>query len=198
MRLRHWMVGVALGAVGGGSALIVGLVALLVLVPGLVWAAREPTRPLGLAGLLVGVGVGAGGVLAAAGYRCDVAFTVPAGVSVESCSSADATPYLALALLLVAAGAVLAGVGLRRPRGSATRVSVGLGATVIVASVALWVVFDWVQMASGLSAAMSHPVRPGEIIGAWGQALATIAFISGWVLLAIALWRRRQADRRMI
>jgi hypothetical protein len=198
MRLRHWMVGVVLGAAGGGSALSVGVVALLVLIPGLVWAARESTRPLGLAGLLVGVGVGAGGVLAAAGYRCVVAFTVPAGGSVESCSSADATPYLALALLLVMAGAVLTGVGLRRTRGSAIRVSVGLGGTVVVASAALWVVFNWVQSASGLSTAMSHPVRPGEVIGAWGQGLATIAFIAGWVLLAVALWRRRQADRRMI
>jgi hypothetical protein len=193
MRLRHWMVGVMLGAVAGASALIVGMVALLVLVPGLVWAAREPTRPLGLAGLLVGIGVGAGGLLAAAGGGCDVAFTVPAGVSAESCYSVDLTPYLAVALLLVVAGAVLTGVGLRRTRGSAMRVSVGLGVTVIVVSVALWVFFDWVQMASGLSSAMSHPVRPGEVIGAWGQALATIAFIAGWALLAIALWRRRHA-----
>jgi hypothetical protein len=36
MRPKHWMVGVVLGAVGGGSALLVGVVAVLVLVPGLV------------------------------------------------------------------------------------------------------------------------------------------------------------------
>lgn len=113
MRLTHWMVGVVLGAVGGGSALIVGVVALFVLVPGLVWAAREPTRPLGLAGLLVGVGVGAGGLLVAADGRCAAFNATTTGV-VQSCSSPDATPYLAVALLLVVAGAVLTVVGLRR------------------------------------------------------------------------------------
>ena len=44
-RLTHWLVGVVLGAVGGGSALIVGVVALLVLIPGLVWPAHESSRP---------------------------------------------------------------------------------------------------------------------------------------------------------
>jgi hypothetical protein len=113
MRLTHWLVGVVLGAVGGGSALIVGVVALLVLVPGLVWAAREPTRPLGLAGLLVGIGAGAGGLLAAAGCR-GAAFNTTTMSVVHSCHLADVTPYLAVALLLVVAGAVLTVVALRR------------------------------------------------------------------------------------
>jgi uncharacterized membrane protein YidH (DUF202 family) len=107
------MVGVVLGAVGGGSALIVGVVALLVLVPSLVWAAREATRPLGLAGLLVGAAVGAGGLLAAAGGGCAAFNATTTGV-VQSCYSADVTPYLAVALLLVAVGVVLTVVGLRR------------------------------------------------------------------------------------
>ena len=113
MRLTHWMVGGVLGAVGGGSTLIVGVVAVLVLVPGLAWAAREPTRPLGLAGLLVGVGVGTGGLLAAADGRC-AAFNATTRGVVQSCSSLDATPYLAVALLLVVAGAVLTVVARRR------------------------------------------------------------------------------------
>jgi uncharacterized membrane protein (DUF485 family) len=75
------------------------------------------------------------------------------------------------------------------------RVGVGVGATVIVASLALWVFFFWLRTSSGLSTAMSHPVRPGEVIGAWGQMLATVAFIAGWVLVAIALWQRRHAGR---
>jgi hypothetical protein len=107
------MVGVLLGAVGGGSALIVGVVALLVLVPGLVWTAREPTRPLGLAGLLVGIGAGAGGLLAAAGSRC-AAFNATTTAIVQSCYSADVTPYLAVAVLLVVAGGVLTVAALRR------------------------------------------------------------------------------------
>jgi hypothetical protein len=113
------MVGVVLGAGGGGSALIIGVVALLVLAPGLVWAARESTRPLGLAGLLVGIGVGAGGLLAAAGSDCAAFNTATVGV-VQSCYSADVTPYLAVALLLVVAGAVLTVVGLRRTSRSVT------------------------------------------------------------------------------
>lgn len=113
MRLTHWIVGVVLGAMGGGSALIVGVVALLVLVPGLIWAAREPTRPLGLAGLLVGIGAAAGGLLAVAGGGCAAFNTTTVGV-VQSCYSADTTPYLAVALLLVVAGAVLTLGGLRR------------------------------------------------------------------------------------
>lgn len=113
LRLRYWMVGVALGAVAGGSALIVGVVAPLVLVPGLVWVAHEPTRPLGLAGLLVGFGVGAGGVLAAASGGC-AAFNATTNGVVQSCYSVDVTPYLAAALALVALGLALTVVGLRR------------------------------------------------------------------------------------
>ncbi len=113
MRLTHWMVGVVLGAVAGGSALIIGVVAVLVLVPGLVWADREPTRPLGLGGLLVGVGVGAGGLLAAAVRGCAAFNATTTGV-VQSCYSADVTPYLAVTLLLVVAGVVLTVVALQR------------------------------------------------------------------------------------
>ena len=108
-----------LGAVGGGSALIVGVVALLVLFPGLVWAARETTRPLGFAGLLVGVGVGTGGLLAAAGCRGAAFNTTTMGI-VQSCHSADVTPYLAVAVLLIVAGAVLTVVAVRRTNRSAT------------------------------------------------------------------------------
>ncbi len=118
------MVGVGLGAVGGGSALVVGVVALLVLVPGLVWTAREPTRPLGLAGLLVGVGVGAGGLLAAAGGGCAAFNTTTVGV-VQSCYSVDIAPYLAVALLLLVAGGVLTVAALRRTIRS-TRTAHGL------------------------------------------------------------------------
>jgi hypothetical protein len=107
------MVGVVLGAVAGGSALVVGVAAVLVLAPGLVWTAREPTRPLGLAGLLLGIGVGAGGLLAAAGSGC-AAFNATTPGVVQSCYSADVTPYLAVALLIVVAGALLTVVGLRR------------------------------------------------------------------------------------
>jgi hypothetical protein len=75
------------------------------------------------------------------------------------------------------------------------RVSVGLGATVIVAALALWFFSFWLHVSSGLSTAMNPPVRPGEVIGSWGEALATIAFVAGWALLVIALWRCRHPGR---
>ena len=113
MRLRHWVLGTLFGAAGAGAALVVGFVALLVLVPGVAWAARETTRPLGLAGLLFGVGAGAGGLIELIGNPC-AAFNATTVGAVQSCDSADATPYLIAALLLVVAGAALSVVGLRR------------------------------------------------------------------------------------
>jgi len=113
MRLTHWLLGIVLGAFAGGFALEAGILALLLVVPGLVWAAREPTRPVGLAGLLVGVGVGAGGLFALADARC-AAFNHVADGIVRSCTSPDATPYLVVALGLVGVGASLTLVGLRR------------------------------------------------------------------------------------
>jgi hypothetical protein len=113
MRLTHWVLGIVLGAFAGGSALVIGVLALLLVVPGLVWAAREPARPLGLAGLLVGVGMGVGGLFAMADARC-AAFNSAANGIVQSCSSPDSTPYLTFALVLVAVGALVTLGGLRR------------------------------------------------------------------------------------
>jgi len=109
MRLTHWSLGIVLGAIAGGSSLVVGVLALIVIVPGLVWAAREPRRPLGLAGLLVGVGVGVGGLFEMADARC-AAFNSAAN---QSCSSTDAMPYFTFALVLIAIGAALTVVVLR-------------------------------------------------------------------------------------
>jgi hypothetical protein len=72
---------------------------------------------------------------------------------------------------------------------------VRLGATVIVAALAVWFLSFWLDVSSGLSTAMNPPVRPGEVIGSWGETLATIAFVAGWALLVIALWRRRRQGR---
>jgi hypothetical protein len=113
MRLTHWVLGIVLGAFAGGSALVIGVLALLLVVPGLVWAARETARPLGFAGLLVGVGVAFGGLLAMADARC-AAFNSSANGIVQSCSSPDATPFLTFAVAWVAVGALVTLVGLRR------------------------------------------------------------------------------------
>lgn len=111
MRLTHWLLGIVLGTFAGGSALEAGVLAVLVVVPSLVWAGREPTRPLGLAGFLVGVGIAVGGLLALANARC---------AADPSCSMpVDPTPYFVFALALLAGGASLTVLGLRRASRSA-------------------------------------------------------------------------------
>jgi hypothetical protein len=109
-KVTHWLLGVVLGAFAGGFVLEAGVLALLLLVPALVWGRREPTRPLGLAGLLVGIGCGVGGLLALADQRC---------ATDASCSMPDQTPYFVFALVMVAAGAAFTVAGLRRALPSA-------------------------------------------------------------------------------
>jgi hypothetical protein len=75
------------------------------------------------------------------------------------------------------------------------RVTVGSSLMVIAASLVLWFPSFWLHVSSGISSAPTHPTRAGEIIGGWGEAVATIVFIVGWLLLAIAVWRRRRKDR---
>jgi len=71
-----------------------------------------------------------------------------------------------------------------------------MAVTVIVASCGLWLFSFWLHFPSGLSTALNPPTRPGEVIGTWGETLATIAFVAGWwVLLVIALWQRRDHRR---
>ncbi len=106
MRLTHWLLGLVLGAFAGGLALEGGTLVVLLFVPALVWAAREPRRPLGLAGFLAGIGVGMGGLLGWADARC---------AANPSCFMPDdLTPWFALAVALIGAGASLTLVGIRR------------------------------------------------------------------------------------
>lgn len=104
MRVTHWLLGIVLGAFVGGFVLEAGVLALLLLVPVLVWSAREAQRPFGLSGAALGVGAGFGGLLALADIRC---------AADVSCSMPDQTGYLAVAAVLVAAGGALAVVAAR-------------------------------------------------------------------------------------
>jgi hypothetical protein len=107
MRSVSWLVGIALGVIAGGATLVAGVVlALLVLVPGLVWAARERARPLGLGGLLLGLGLGVAGLLALANARCAASNSSGPGYFSE-CTAPDLTPYLAVAAVLAVIGAAL-------------------------------------------------------------------------------------------
>jgi hypothetical protein len=106
MQLTHWLLGLVLGVFAGGLVLEAGILVVLLVLPALVWAAREPRRPLGLAGSCVGVGIGMGGLLAWADARC---------VADPSCSMPDdLTPWFVFAGTLIVAGCLVTVAGIRR------------------------------------------------------------------------------------
>lgn len=116
MRFVSWLLGIALGLIAGGAVLEAGVLALLLLVPACVWAAREKGRPLGAGGLVIGLGGGMGGLLVLANARC-AASNVSGPNYFSECVAPDISPYLVVAALLVVVGACvsLAGV-IRRQR----------------------------------------------------------------------------------
>jgi hypothetical protein len=69
MRVVSWFLGIVLGLIAGGAVLEAGMLALLLLAPGVVWAAREKARPLGLGGLSIGLGAVSAGLLVLANAR---------------------------------------------------------------------------------------------------------------------------------
>lgn len=77
MRTGSWLLGAALGLIAGGAVVAAGVLALLLLIPAVVWAAREKARPIGLGGLIVGVGAGVTGLLALANARCTASNVSP-------------------------------------------------------------------------------------------------------------------------
>ena len=103
MRAVSWCLGIALGMIAGGAVLVAGVLALLLLVPALVWAAREQARPFGLGGLLIGLGAGSAGLIALANARC-AASNVSTLAYTSACVAPDLTPFLAAAAVLVAIG----------------------------------------------------------------------------------------------
>jgi hypothetical protein len=57
--------GIVPGLIAGGAALVAGGLALLLLIPAVVWAAREKARPIGLGGLFIGLGAGSAALVLA-------------------------------------------------------------------------------------------------------------------------------------
>lgn len=112
MRVVSWLLGIALGLIAGGAALEAGVLVLLLLVPAIVWASREKARPLGLGGLIIGLGAGMAGLLALADPRC-AASNVSGPNYNSGCIAPDITP-LVLVAALVAIGAAVSLVALRR------------------------------------------------------------------------------------
>ena len=115
MRIVSWLLGIALGLIAGGVVLEAGVLALLLLVPAIVWAAREKGRPLGAGGLIIGLGGGMAGLLALANARC-AASNVSGPNYISECVAPDITPYLAVSAVLVVVGAGVSLLGLVRQR----------------------------------------------------------------------------------
>lgn len=114
MRVLSWLLGIALGLIAGGAALEAGVLVLLLLVPAVVWASREKSRPLGLGGLIIGLGAGMAGLLALADARC-AGSSVSGPNYASGCVAPDITPYVVVAAALVVIGAAVTLATLRRP-----------------------------------------------------------------------------------
>jgi hypothetical protein len=104
MRTVSWFLGILFGVASGGTVLVAGVVALLLLVPAVVWAASERARPFGLGGLFIGLGAAIVGLIAFANARC-AASNVSGPNYAFGCTAPDLTGFFV-------AGAVLAGIGI--------------------------------------------------------------------------------------
>jgi hypothetical protein len=117
MRAVSWFLGIALGLIAGGAVLVAGVFALILLAPAVVWAVREKARPMGLGGLLVGLGAGVAGLIALANARC-AASNVSTPNYFSECVPPDLTGFFvaAAALAAIGVGVSLLGVARRLPR----------------------------------------------------------------------------------
>ncbi len=113
-RRVSWALGLVLGALAGGAALAGGVFAALLIGPAIVWAASERWRPVGLGGLITGMGAGAAGLLLLANARC-AATNVATPDLVSECVGPDLTPYLVGAAILVATGLAVSLAARTRP-----------------------------------------------------------------------------------
>lgn len=115
MRSGSWLLALASGAVIGAATLILSLPALLLLVPAVWWTARDRVRPLGLGGLLVGLGGGIAGLVAYATASCAASNVSGPGYR-STCEAPDLTPYLLVAAVLIIVGAGVSFLALMRTR----------------------------------------------------------------------------------
>jgi hypothetical protein len=86
---------------------------LALLVPAVVWAAREKAPALGLGGLFIGLGAGSAGLLTVANARCVVS-NVSGPNSVSGCVPPHLTAFFVAAALLAATGVGLSILGIAR------------------------------------------------------------------------------------
>jgi hypothetical protein len=116
MRGLRWLQGVLFGFVVGAAILEVPGLGMLVALLCLLWATLDGTRPSGMGGLLLGLGGSMAVLIGAADARCAAFNAVPD----QGCTAPDLTPDLVVAGVLVALGAVLTALSIRRSRGDST------------------------------------------------------------------------------
>jgi hypothetical protein len=75
-------------------------------------------RPLGLGGLLVGLGVGAAGLLGLANARCEASNVTSVNYT-SACVAPDLAPYLVAAAVLAVVGSAVSLLGSVRSRSRA-------------------------------------------------------------------------------
>jgi hypothetical protein len=66
------------------------------------------------------------------------------------------------------------------------------GVALMIAALVLWFFSYWLRLSSGLSMALDHSTRAGEVIGGAGEALATALFVAACLIIAGNLVRRRR------
>lgn len=110
----NFVLGAVLGLFIGAFFLVGGILAGLMLIPVLVWAARGTTPAAAFGGLSTGIGLGGLGLIGLAQLRCTN--TSGPGFS-SSCTAPDLTPYLVVGVVLVAVGCLLP-FAFSRKRGS--------------------------------------------------------------------------------
>ena len=113
MRVAPWFLGGVIGLIAGAVALAAGVFAFVLVVPAMAWAATEKARPLGLGGLLIGLGAGSAGLMALAGARC-AASNVSGPNYFSACQAPDLTPFLVPAAVLAVAGVGVSLIGMAR------------------------------------------------------------------------------------
>jgi len=119
VRTVSWVLGILLGVIAGGAALVAGVLALLLITAAVVWAAFERMRPLALGGFLVGLGAGIAGLLAFANARCESSNVSGPSYS-SACVSPDLTAFFVAAAVVAAIGAGVSVLALIRGGAGAT------------------------------------------------------------------------------
>jgi hypothetical protein len=105
MRAKSWMTGAVLGVIPGVAMPVIGLPALVLLVPAGWWSLRYRARPMGFDGVLVGFGAGVAAMLWWADARCAASNVSGPGFR-STCEAPDVSVLLVLAGAILVVGAV--------------------------------------------------------------------------------------------